>query len=717
MSAPDSSRRQFLKIGAAVGGGLLIGFQVAGRRALAAAAAGDAEFVPNAFIRIGSDDSVTLFCNKSEMGQGVYTSLPMLVAEELEADWRRIRVEAAPVAPEYNHPEYGMQFTGGSMSIASEWERLRRAGAVGRELLIATAAARWGVDRNACRAENGRVFDRSGRSLSYGQLAAAAAQLPVPSDVPLKDPKQFKLLGKPTLRLDGPEKVNGTAVFGSDITVTGMLTAVIARPPVFGARLKRFDATKARAIPGVKDVVAIAAGVAVVATGFHSAKEGRDALELEWESNAPAAGLATAELLDRYRRLAETPGRVARATGDVAQALQGAAVKLEADYHVPYLAHAPMEPLNCVVDLKADRCEIWTGTQFQTVDRMAAARVAGLQPEQVTLHTTLLGGGFGRRANPASDFVIEAVQLAKAIKTPVKVLWTRDDDLRGGYYRPLWLSRCSAGLDGEGNPVAWSHRIVGQSIMKGTAFESMIKDGIDETSVEGAADLPYAIPNMQVELHSPEVPVPVLWWRSVGHSHTAFVVESFIDELAHAAGRDPVQFRRQLLQGHPRHLGVLDLAAQKSDWGRPLPAGRGRGIAVHHSFGSWVAEVAEVAVDGGQVRVERVVCAVDCGFAVNPKTIEAQLESAVAYGLSAALHGAITLRDGRVEQSHFGDYPILRIDEMPRVEVYLVPSAAAPSGIGEPGLPPIAPAVTNAIFAATGQRVRSLPISLGTALA
>lgn len=705
------SRRNFLKVGAAAGGGLIIGFCLPGVTRFANAARKEQAFAPNAFVRIGTDDVVTILVNKAEMGQGVYTSLPMLVAEELEADWSKLRVESAPVAPAYNHPVFGMQFTGGSMSVRSEWERLRKVGATAREMLIAAAAAAWQVDKASCRAEHGRVIHTNGKQLSYGQLATEAAQQPVPHDVALKDPKHFKLIGKSTLRLDGPEKVNGKAQFGFDVTVPGMLTAVIARPPVFGAKIVSFKTDKAKAVAGVKEIVPIPAGVAVVATGFWPAKVGRDALEIVWDEGANAT-LSTASLREQYATLAKTAGAVAKSKGDADQAFASAAKHVSTEYEVPYLAHAPMEPLNCLVDLRADSCEIWTGTQFQTVDRAAAAQVAGLKPEQVQIHTTLLGGGFGRRANTASDFVTEAVQVAKAVKAPVKVVWTREDDIRGGYYRPQWYDRIAAGLDASGKPVAWKHTIVGQSIIAGTLFaKDMIKDGIDDTSVEGAADLPYAIPHLLVDLHSPTVGVPVLWWRSVGHSHTAFVVESFIDELAAAAGKDPYEFRRTLLTEHPRHKGVLELAASKAGWGTLTATGRYRGIAVHESFGSYVAQVAEVSVsEGGQVRVHRVVCAIDCGTVVNPDTVAAQMESGIVFGLSAALHGAITLKRGRVEQSNFHDYPVLRINEMPEVKVHIVPSSEPPGGVGEPGTPPIAPAVCNAIFAATGKRVRSLPI-------
>jgi len=492
-----------------------------------------------------------------------------------------------------------------------------------------------------------------------------------------------------------------------------MLTALIARPPVFGGKVKTFDASKARAIKGVKEVIGIDSGVAVVAEGFWPAKLGRDALEIVWD-DGPNAAISTPAMREQYAGLARTAGAIARKDGDPDGALRKAEKKISAEYEVPYLAHACMEPLNSFVDLRENGCDIWTGTQFQTVDRDAAARVSGLKPEQVRIHTTFLGGGFGRRANPHSDFVVEAVGLAKKLMKPVRVIWTREDDMKGGYYRPMWYDRLSAGLDTDGKPVAWKHTIVGQSIISGSPFEKVMigKDGLDPTSVEGAKELPYSIPNVLVDLHTPKVGVPVLWWRSVGHSHTGFVVESFIDELAHAAGKDPFEFRRRLLVRQPRHLGVLELAAKKAGWGRKLPKGKAQGIAVHDSFGSFISQVAEVSVEPDKtVRIHRVVCAVDCGRVVNPSTIEAQMQSAIAFGLSAVLHGAITLKDGRVEQSNFNDYELVRLEEMPKVEVYIVKSGEKPGGIGEPAVPPIAPAVCNAVFALTGRRIRSLPVT------
>jgi len=705
------SRRAFLKTSALVGGGLLLGFYFPFGEPAAEAAR--APFAPNAFLRIGPDGRVTFIIHKAEMGQGVYTSLPMLIAEELECDWRHVSVEPSPVAPVYNHTAFGaIMVTGGSSSVWSEWDRLSKAGAVARTMLVAAAARKWGVDPAGCRAENGRVSDGKGRSLTYGELAPLAAKMQVPKDVKPKE-GNYRLLGTPQLRLDSPAKVNGTAEFGLDVRMPGLLTAVVARPPVFGATVKSFDAVKALKVPGVKKVVQVPSGVAVVATGLWSAKKGRDALTVTWDEGK-WAHLDTPEMLKEYAQMAGTPGVIARKDGKPEQARSAAAKTITADYHLPYLAHATMEPLNCTVDYRGgESCIIRVGSQMQTGDRNAAARILGLKPEQVKLHTTFLGGGFGRRANPRSDFVAEAVEVAKRVRKPVKVVWTREDDMRGGYYRPMWYDRLTAGLDDKGNLTGWWHTIVGQSIIAGTPFEgAMVKNGIDHTSVEGGADIPYAIPNIMVDLHSPQLGVPVLWWRSVGHSHTAFVVESFLDETAHATGKDPFELRRALLADKPRHKGVLELAAEKAGWGKPLPAGHGRGIAVHDSFGSFVAQVAEVSTNpAGEIKVHRVVCAIDCGRIVNPLTIAAQMESAIVFGLSAALHGSITLKNGRVEQGNYDTYPVLRMNEMPTIEVHIAPSTEKPGGVGEPGVPPTAPAVTNALFAATGVRLRSLPIT------
>ena len=717
-AAQNPARRKFLKDSAALAGGLVIGFYlpIKGGRAYAADAPPKEVFPPNAFIRIAPDDSITIVVNKSEMGQGVYTSLPMLIAEELEADWSRISVVSAPVAAVYNRPGMGMQMTGGSSSIPSSWDQLRRVGASARMMLIHAAAESWGVPMSECRAENSEVFhDASGQSASYGTLSDVAATLPMPDKVVLKSPKDFKIIGKPTKRLDTPAKIDGSAQFGIDVYIPDMLTVVIARSPVFGGKVKRFDATEANKVAGVRGVYQVPTGIAVAATGFWLAKMARDLLEIEWDEG-PGAALSTARMRKQYLEMAKRPGAVARKEGDTVKGFKSAHKTVRAEYEVPYLAHAAMEPLNVVVDLKPDHCSIWTGTQAQTMDRNMAAKTAGLKPEQVEIHTTFLGGGFGRRANPRSDFVIEAVQAAVAIGQPIKVVWTREDDMQGGNYRPMWADHIEAGIAKNGKPVAWKHTIVGQSIVAGTVFEGFIvHNGIDGTSVEGAADLPYKIPNLQVDLHSPKNEVPVQWWRSVGHSHTAFVVETMIDELAHLAKKDPVAYRLAILPAKSRYRGVLKLAAEKAGWGKTkLPAGHAYGAAVHKSFDSYVAEIAEVSLQSGKIRVHRVVAAVDCGRVINPDGVHQQIESAIAYGLSAALHDAITLEKGRVMQSNFHDYTPLKFSEMPGVEVHLVESSEAPTGIGEPGLPPIAPAVANAVFKLTGKRMRRMPFDKET---
>jgi isoquinoline 1-oxidoreductase beta subunit len=705
------ARRDFLKAGASFGAGLWIAAYVpelAGR----SADANGKVFAPNAFLRIAPDESVTIIANHSEMGQGPYTSLPMLVNEELEADWSRIKVESAPVDPAYNHTVFNMQMTGGSTSTPSEWERMRRMGAMGRIMLVQAAAQKWGVEPSSCSAQKGVVaHSSSGRKATYGSLAEAASQLHPPQNIPLKEPKNFTLIGKPVRRLDTPSKVNGTAQFGLDVRVPGMLFAVVARAPVFGGKAKSVDSSDALKVNGVRAIERVPSGVAVIAERFWSAKLGRDKLKISWDEGENSQ-LSTEKMIEEFSRLSATPGAIAKKTGDPAAALAGAAKTITAEYDVPYQAHAMMEPLNCVVDLRADSCEIWTGTQFQTVDRGRAAEIAGLPPEKVQIHTMLLGGGFGRRANPASDFVVEAMHVAKAAKAPVKVVWTREDDLAGGWYRPMWHDRFTAGLDAQGYPIAWTHTIVGQSILQGTLFEKfLVKDGIDGTSVEGAADLLYGIPNLQVDLHSPVIGVPVQWWRSVGHSHTGFSVEAFFDEMAHAGGKDPYELRRRLLANQPRMSAVLQLAAEKGGWGKPLPPGRGRGIASHFSFDSYVAQVIEASVEkNGSVRVHRVVCAVDCGRAIDPDIVKAQMEGGIIFGLTAALKSEITLKNGRVQQTNFHDYQMLRIFESPEIEVYIMPSEESPTGVGEPGVPPVAPALANAIFAATGKRVRRLPI-------
>jgi isoquinoline 1-oxidoreductase beta subunit len=714
------SRRDFLKAGA----GLTLGIAAPGAFAQGGPGqAGGGAFTPNAFVRIGADNTVTVIVKHLEMGQGTYTGLPTLVADELDADWGQIRVEGAPAdASRYNNLLLGqMQGTGGSTALANSYEQMRKAGAAARAMLVSAAAGRWNLGPESITVARGVVtHPPSGRKATFGQLAADAAKLPVPQEVKLKDAKDFAYIGRHTPRTDSRAKSTGTAVFTQDVKLPGMLTALVAHPPRFGAKVKSFDAARAKAVKGVVDVVAIPQGVAVLANDFWSAKKGRDALGVDWDETS-AFKLGSSEIMAEYKRLAATPGLPARKEGDVGAAFASAARTLEAAYEFPYLAHACMEPMNCVVQLTPEACEIWNGEQFQSIDQGAVAAALGFKPEQVKLNMLYAGGSFGRRANPHADYVVEAAAIAKAIdgRAPVKLVWTREDDTRAGYYRPMYFHALKAGLDAQGNIVAWQHRIVGQSILAGTAFEGMmVKDGIDATSVEGAANLPYAIPNLGVELHSPKVGVPVQWWRSVGSTHTAFSTETFLDELAAAARKDPYQLRRTLLANHPRHRAALELAATEADWTLPLQPirsgdRRGRGIAVHESFNTVVAQVAEVTVrSDGEFRVDRVMCAVDCGVAVNPDVIRAQMESGIAYGLTAAKYGAITLKDGVVEQSNFHDYMPLRLAEMPRIGVYIVRSNEKPTGVGEPSTPVIAPAVANALAAATGKRVRSLPIKI-----
>ncbi len=718
------SRRQFLEVGA----GLTLGFclpeladAAAGPGKAGDGVIGTVNFEPNAFLRISPDNTVTVISKHLEMGQGTYTGLATILADELDADWYTVRVEGAPAdAKRYNNLFWGpAQGTGGSTAMANSWEQMRQAGAAGRAMLVSAAAKKWHVAATEIAVRDGLVTHaKSGHKATFGQLAAAAAAEPVPTEVKLKDPKDFRLIGKQARRKDSAAKTNGRAQFTQDVHLPEMLVAMVAHPPRFGATVKSFDAGRAMAVKGVVDVVRIPQGVAVLAKDTWSAKKGRDALVVKWEEGA-AFKLGSDEILARYKELAKTPGMVAKQTGEPDQAFAQAAKVISAGYDFPYLAHAAMEPMNCVVQLGVDGCEVWNGEQLHTGDQHAVARVFGLKPEQVNIHMLYAGGSFGRRACKDSDYVLEAAQIVKAsrAKVPVKLVWLREDDMRAGYYRPLFHHALEAAVDADGKLVGWRHRLVGQSIMVGSPFEkAMIRDGVDMVSVEGAANLPYAIPNLTVDLHTPkDIPVPVLWWRSVGSSHTAFSTETFFDEVAAAMGKDPVALRLELLAGHPRHAAVLKLAAEKAGWGKPLKPGRngerrGRGVAVHESFNSYVAQVAEVSVKpDGAIKVDRVVCAVDCGVAINPDNIRSQVEGAVGFGLSAFLHGEITLTEGRVDQGNFDGYPILRIDEMPVVEVHIVPSTVAPSGIGEPGVPPVAPAVANAVAAATGRRLRRQP--------
>ena len=721
------SRRDFVRAAAATGGGLALMVSFGGCGGDPPPPAGEAGFAPDAWIRLGHDGIVTVVVDRSEMGQGISTALPMLVAEELDADWDSVRYEFASAHPAYVNPVFagGMQATGGSTSVASAWRPLREGAALARAMLVGAAAARWGVDPAGCRSERGRVYHPDGgQSLGYGALAAEAAQQPVPERAVLKARSNWKIIGTSVARLDLADKVTGTAQFGMDAGPADALVAVVARCPVFGGTARRFEAAAARSVPGVRSVFRIDEGIAVVADGYWAANRGRQALEIEWEEG-PVAALDDAEIRRRLLELADAPGYVGRKAGVGIDGFQRADRTVGADYHLPYLAHATMEPMNCVVRPGPDGADVWVPTQFQHGGRLVgggarevAARALGLAPERVRLHTTHLGGGFGRRFE--LDVVREACQIARQTNAAVRLVWSREDDMRHDHYRPVGLHRMRAGLREDGTPVAWSHRVVCPSIVAkffpgwlpefATRIAGPLKGGVDRGAVEGAVQIPYAIPNLEISYSRADLGVPVGFWRSVGHSQNGFVVESFIDELAALAGQDPVAYRRMLLKGHPRHLGVLELAAEKSGWGLPAAAGRARGVAVHESFGSWVAQVAEVSVEAGQVRVHRVVCAVDCGTVINPDTVRAQMESGIVFGLTAALYGKIEIAQGRARQSNFHDYRMLTMRDTPVIDVHIVPSNWEPGGVGEPATPPIAAAVANAVFAATGTRVRSLPI-------
>jgi isoquinoline 1-oxidoreductase beta subunit len=708
----NTSRRGFLKAASAAGAGLAITFFVPNVvRAVPEKAKPLPE--PNAFLRIGKDSSVTVVLAHSEMGQGIWTGLAMLIAEELDADWSKVKSTHAPAAQVYGHPAMGMQMTGGSTSTWAEFERYRTVGAMARDMLVRAAAAKWKVPAANIKVENG-VVSSGAKKASFGELVDDAMKLTPPKSVKLKDPKNWKIIGKPTKRIDTPEKITGQAQFGMDVQFPGLHTAVVARPPAFGAKLKKYDAAEALKVPGVVKVVPTATGVAVVAKHFWAAKLGRDKLKLEW-TKPDGGGVDSNKLIAEWRQLAQKPGTIALEHGKVEAGLKAGKTKLDVFYEFPYLAHAPMEPLNATVKIDGDKCEVWTGTQFQTMDQMVTSKILNIPPQNVTINTLFLGGGFGRRATPTSDFVSEAVIVAKAAGLPVKTVWTREDDIRGGYYRPAYVHRTQVSVDDKGMPMAWDHVVVGQSIAAGTPFEAFIvKNGIDETSIEGLPENPY-IKNVtrRISLHSPRTAIPVLWWRSVGATHIAFAVESMIDELAHQAGKDPLDYRLALLAKEPRHAKVLETAAEKAGWSTPPAVGRARGLALHESFGSIVAECAEVSIDGKAIRVHSVTAAVDCGMAVNPLGIEAQVQSSIAFGLSAALYGKLTLTDGEVQQSNFHDYPVVRMHEMPKVSVHIIQSKARMGGIGEPATAPIAPAVANAVFALTKQRIRTLPLRIG----
>lgn len=716
------SRRDFLKTGAAVTTGLVVAFNLPmgfGKMAFAEPVAANKDFasaaLPNAFIRISPDNTITLMINKLEMGQGVNTSLAQLIAEELECDWKQIRSESAPVAPIYNATFMPMQMAGGSSSIASSWEQLRRVGAMAREMLIAAAAEKWGVPAQELTARDGAVHHAKKGSLTYGELADAAAKQTPPAQIKLKESKDFKIIGHSMRRVDAADKVSGKAIFGLDVRVPDMIYAVIARPP-FGGTLDTFDEKAARKVSGVHDVVKMDGNkVAFLASNTWAATKAREAANVQWKrSDDPA--LTQATLVKSYHEILGKPGTSVKVVGKPEAAIKKAPKTFEATYEFPYLAHACMEPLNCTVSFDGKSAHIWAGHQMPTMDRMVAAKILGLELDKIEVTTTYAGGSFGRRANKDSDYVVEAASLAKQLKKPIKVVWTREDDTRGGYYRPMTMHKVKAGLDGKGNIQGWDHKIVGQGVMAGSVFAPQIdQTGIDPTSIEGVENTPYAMNDFQLQLKLTKSPVTTLWWRSVGHTHTAYVMETFIDELATAAKKDPLQYRKELVKKSPRHVAVLDLLAQKSDWGKKLPAGRALGLAVHESFNTVVGHVVEVSLTGTDVKVHKIVSAVHCGTVVNPKGAQAQVESALVYGLSACLYGELTLDKGLVQQSNFHDYPVLRMQDMPVVEVHFVPSNDAPTGLGEPGLPPLAPAIANAIFKLNGKRVRSQPFAKGLA--
>jgi isoquinoline 1-oxidoreductase beta subunit len=714
-ASPESvSRRSFLKASAATTGGLLLSLALPLARG-EANKNGARSFEPNAFIRIGRDGKIVLTMPYVEMGQGTYTSIPMLIAEELEVELSQVSVEHAPPNEKlYANPLLGVQATGNSNAIRGSWQPLRQAGATARTMLIAAAAKRWNVDPASCHARSGVVYhEATRRSAKYGELSAEAATMPVPAKVALKESSEFKLIGTPAKRLDTQAKINGTAIYGIDARPLGVKIATLAQSPVFGGRLKSVDDSAAKNVKGVHQIVRLDDAVAVVADHMWAAKQGLAALKIEWDEG-PHATLTTEDIARELEGATRNPGAVGQNIGDVDQALASAATKIEATYEVPFLAHATMEPMNCTVHMRKDDCEIWVGTQALARAHAAAAKVAGLPLDKVVVHNHLIGGGFGRRLDV--DGVIRAVEIAKQVDGPVKVVWTREEDVQHDMYRPYFFDRISAGLDGNGMPVAWSHRFAGSSIIA-RWLPPAHKNGIDHDTVEGAIDLVYTLPNLRVEYLRVEPPgIPTAFWRSVGPSHNVFVTESFIDELAAAAKKDPVEYRRALLDKSPRAKAVLELAAEKAGWGKPLPDRVGRGVSVQFVFATYMAHVAEVEVaKDGSVRVRRVVCALDCGTVVNPDTVQAQVQSAIMFGVTAALYGAITVKNGRVEQSNFHDYQVLRMSEAPKVEVHIVRSAESPGGMGEAGTSCVVPAVTNAVFAATGKRLRKLPID-GNAL-
>jgi isoquinoline 1-oxidoreductase beta subunit len=699
----NPSRRTFLKSGAALGGGLVIGVQLP----QAFAKAGVTTSMPNAWIRIGSDNSVTILCARSEMGQGVIMALPTLVAEELEVDIRKIKVDFAPPGEVYINAMLGAQLTGGSTSVRDGYDKLRVAGAQARVMLVQAAADMWKVDAGKCKAANGMVTGPGGKKATYGQLAEAASKLTPPKEVTLKDPSKWRYVGKPLKRLDTAGKINGTTQFGIDVKMPGMLYAALAQCPVIGGKAVSVDDARAKSMPGVKHVVRITDGVAVVADSWWQAKQARDTLNITWDEG-PNKGLSQAAVWKGLGDAMAKPAANIRQQGDVAQALSGAAKKLEATYEMPFLAHSPLEPMNFTADVRKDSALLIGSIQFQQMALGMAAAITGLKPEQITIKTTYLGGGFGRRID--LDYMAQAVEISKTIGKPVKLVWTREDDMTHDFYRPASLTKMSGGLDAAGKPVALSLKMTSPSVTM-RLFPQIVKDGVDPLMTE-AILVPYDIANQSVGTVIHETGLRVGYLRSVSHALNVFANESFIDEMAVAAGKDPYQFRRSLLDKQPRYRNVLDIAAEKAGWGSPLPAGRARGIALMEGYETYMAQVAEVSVEGGAVKVHRVVVAVDLGRMVNPNIVEQQLESNIVFGLTALLYGDITLKDGRVEQKNFDTFKLLRMPETPKIEMHIVKSTEKPGGIGEPGMALLPPAVANAVYALTGKRLRKMPFSL-----
>jgi isoquinoline 1-oxidoreductase subunit beta len=713
---PDMNRRDLLK-----GAGLTLAV-LSGGTLLTACAGGEATkggpLNATQYLRIGTDGIVTVISPQTELGQGAYTGLATLAAEEMDADWSKVVIEAAPVdVTRYNNPAFPfpLQGTGGSSTAPGFWEPMRKAGATARAMLVAAAAKEWGVPAGEITVSNG-VVSHAGKNKTapFGELAGKAAGLEAPKEVKLKDAKDFVLIGQPAKRVDAVAKSSGTAIFTQDIALPDMLVTMVSYAPRFGGTVKSFDATAAKAIAGVVDVVQfktpLREGVAVLAKDTWTAKKAREALKVEWDESA-AFKLNSADIIKDYKAKAETPGLEAKKQGDAAKALSEAAKRIEATYEFPFLAHACMEPMNCVVQLKEGSCEIWNGEQMHSPDQATIAKFLNLKPEQVKINMLFAGGSFGRRGNSYADYLLDTVAVAQAGAKgkPVKLVWTREDDMRAGFYRPVYLHSLKAAVDKAGKITGWQQRIVGQSIIAGSPLDNGAP--VDSTSVEGASNLPYAIPNLQVELHTTKLGIPIQWWRSVGSTHTAYAIECFLDEIARATKQDPVELRRTLLANQPRHLAVLNAVAEKSGWGKPLPAGTARGIAIHESFSTVVAEVVEVSKRGNGYKVDKVYCAVDCGIAINPNIVEMQMESAIIYGLAAVATGAVTLKDGVVQQSNFHDYTVLRMNQVPKIEVHILPSTNKPTGVGEPGTPPIGPAVANALAVLTGKIVRNLPFS------